>query len=544
MWSVGQRIGEYELLAHLRSGGMATLFLARRLGAAGFTREVAIKIVNPELAVDAQFRTMFLDEAQVSSRVSHPNVVRVEELGEHQGSHYLVMEYVHGASLSQLQRQLVTHGRRLSPAFAARIAMHVAEGLHAAHETTDAEGRPLHIVHRDVTPENILLAYAGHVKLIDFGIAKAYGRRHKTQEGLLKGKFRYMSPEQAYGRSVDRRTDIYQLGIVLWEMLTLRRLFDAETDTELIQQVRNPHVAPPSALVDRIPQALEAAVMCALDPDPARRPADAQTFARMLGRAVPEAYEVDGGTLSALVIAAMHEQREREKHTFPRQVYASLERKVSTAPGFGAESARAVPVLRKYTLEHTSLYGNFPDSDYPSAQPARTQTRPGHGPVADVPLGVSSGPRLRRRVRIMGEASVTPAGRDRGALWLSALGAIAAAGVLAFLTLRVRGPASRAVPRPPALPSMVAASPAPPTMVSAPPDLGAPTATAPVAPPPEMRDDLNADAGTEESEERAVLVAPDRPRKARTHPDETLPRPKRRLARPVDIDGTPLIPEF
>src|SRR5690606_28129241 len=160
---------------------MATLFLARRLGASGFRREVAIKIVHPELASDPQFREMFLDEAMLSARIQHPNVGHVEALGEIDGTQYLVMEFVHGSALSQLQRALIARGRRLAPAFAVRIAMHVAEGLHAAHETRDEEGRHLSVVHRDVSPENILLAYAGHVKLIDFGIAKAVGRRHVTQ---------------------------------------------------------------------------------------------------------------------------------------------------------------------------------------------------------------------------------------------------------------------------------------------------------------------------------------------------------------------------
>ena len=140
VWSVGQKIGDYELLAHLRDGGMASLFLARRLGAAGFTRDVAIKIVHPELAGDAQFRAMFLDEALLSARIQHPNVGHVEELGEIDGTHFLVMEFVHGCSLAQLQRALIEKGRRLAPAFAVRIAMHVADGLHAAHETCDEQG--------------------------------------------------------------------------------------------------------------------------------------------------------------------------------------------------------------------------------------------------------------------------------------------------------------------------------------------------------------------------------------------------------------------
>ncbi|MET0341087.1 MAG: serine/threonine-protein kinase, partial [Polyangiales bacterium] len=333
MWRAGQNLGGYELLAKLRDGGMATLFLARRAGAAGFARHVAIKVIHPALASDEQFRQMFLDEALVSSRIQHPNVVRVEELGQHESMHFLVMEFVHGCSLSQLQRSLLDRGRRLSPAFAVRIAMHVAEALHAAHEARDERGRLLNVVHRDVSPENVLLGYAGQVKLIDFGIARAHGRRHRTQDGLLKGKFRYMAPEQALGRPVDRRVDIYQLGIITWEMLTLRRMFDAERDVELLASVQRPRVAPPSAWVDGIPPELDVALMRALDPDPKSRPSDAQSFARLLSRALPQAHEVDVHALRSLLHGSMHEHRERERASYPAGVYDGLDRELASAAG-------------------------------------------------------------------------------------------------------------------------------------------------------------------------------------------------------------------
>ncbi|MEY4508536.1 MAG: hypothetical protein RLZZ450_658 [Pseudomonadota bacterium] len=390
---------------------MATLFLARRTGAAGFSRHVAIKVVHPDLANDEQFRQMFLDEALLSSRIDHPNVVRVEELGQHEGAHFLTMEFVHGCSLSQLQRALLARGRRLAPALAARIAMHVADGLHAAHETLGDTGRPLNVVHRDVTPENILLAYGGHVKLIDFGIAKAYGRKHRTMDGLLKGKFRYMAPEQALGKAVDRRVDIYQLGIVLWEMLTLRRLFSAERDVELLASVQKPNVSPPSTLVDRIPPALDAAVMCALHPDPRRRPADAQAFARMLGKAVPSAHEVDSGALRALLLATMSEHRLREKATYPPEVYDRLEQQVETQPlAFAAQSARTVAAPLEPTYEHTEPWG----SDSPDGSTAAV-TRGGGGeqrkrvaqPVAPKPQPAARARRQRRLVRLASELRTT-----------------------------------------------------------------------------------------------------------------------------------------
>jgi serine/threonine-protein kinase len=547
VWSVGQRIGQYELIAHLRSGGMAMLFLAKQSGAAGFTREVAIKIVNPGLAEDSQFRTMFLDEAMLSSRIQHPNVVHVEELGEYQGSHYLVMEYVHGCSLSQLQRQLVGRGRRLSPAFATRIAMHVAEALHAAHETRDDQGRALGVVHRDVSPENILLAYAGHVKLIDFGIAKAYGRKHKTQEGLLKGKFRYMSPEQAYGKPIDRRTDIYQLGIVLWEMLTLKRLFDAETDVDLLAQVRDPRIPAPSALVQRIPPRLDAAVMAALDPNPDKRPPDAQAFARMLARGVPEAHEVDSGALSALVVAAMHEHRQRERSNFPAQVYERLEQQVNTLQ-IVANASAAQPVIGKYTLEHTAPYGS--DSrDGASAQrkvpQARSTQSEAHG-VARAPAPRSpqaplaardEGPRKRRLVRLASEIRTTitrMAGegvRERRMLGLAVGGAIGFAGALALMTLALRD-------RPKALPPPV---PVPSARVPQAPALAPQAVELPEAAPREA----SRDAGPNALEAPSAIVAP--ARSERTEPVQSqapAPSARPRLARPVDIDGTPMIPEL
>ncbi len=474
MWSAGQRIGDYELLAKLREGGMATLYLARRTGVSGFSRHVAIKVIHRDLAQDEQFRQMFLDEALLSSRIQHPNVVHVEELGQHQGAHFLAMEFVHGCSVSELQRTLSARGRRLAPAFAARIAMHVAEALHAAHETCDEGGRPLNVVHRDVTPENILLAYAGHVKLVDFGIAKAFGRRHRTQDGLLKGKFRYMAPEQANSKPVDRRVDIYQLGIVLWEMLTLRRLFDAEGDLDLLNAVRRPSVLPPSTLVDRIPPALDAAVMAALESQPKRRPADAQSFARLLARAVPSAYEVDAGALRALLLATMHEQRRRDRTTYPPGVYDRLDQQEArageTEPLAGADrhaATRAAEAIRVYTIEHTAPYGSDTNTAAANERPTRAgerarrargaSARPAAAPVPDARLARPR--RLVRLVSFAGELS-TALSRvvhtDLGvrALWLALGGAVGMAILLAVLVFALQRSA-RTVPRLPRLPPPV-----------------------------------------------------------------------------------------
>ncbi|MGB0681013.1 MAG: serine/threonine-protein kinase, partial [Polyangiales bacterium] len=277
----GCKLGDYRIVARLSSGGMATLYLARRGGAAGFSRFVAIKVVHPHLAQDTQFVRMFVDEAKLSSRIQHPNVVHVEELGEAEGTYYLVMEYVHGFSLAQVLAALARHKRRLSPALAVWIAMRVADGLHQAHETKDARGQHLGVVHRDVSPQNILLSTHGHIKLIDFGIAKAFGRQYQTVTGSLKGKLKYMAPEQARASAVDRRTDIYALGIVLWEMLAMRRLFKAENDFDLLEKVRDPEISSPRLFAAHdISDALERAVLSALAKDPAARPQSALHFMR------------------------------------------------------------------------------------------------------------------------------------------------------------------------------------------------------------------------------------------------------------------------
>jgi serine/threonine-protein kinase len=429
----------------------------------------------------------------------------------------------------------------LSPAFAVRIAMHVAEGLHAAHETRDEHGRLLEVVHRDVSPENILLAYAGHVKLIDFGIAKAYGRRHRTQEGLLKGKFRYMAPEQAYGKAIDRRTDLYQLAIVLWELLTLRRLFDAETDVALLQQVRDPKIVAPGTLVKGIPPALDATLMSALDPDPTRRPPDAQTFARMLGKALPAAREVDGGALSSLVVALMQEQRAREKRTLPPHVYERLERQLPTAQ-MGSNAEKPERAAAKHTLEHTSPYGSDVAAPGSVAPPAHGGTAPGYGtspshasravPGRSVRAAEES-PRRRRLVRIASEIKTTITRIAEGEVsarrmfWLSALGAIGLGGALALLTLALRAPRSAPPPPPPA-PVVAGMEAAHDAVDAAHPS----SALAPFAP----RDGGALDALAPEPTLSASADPTDAQR-----PAGTMRAQPAKLPAPVSVDGTPLV---
>ncbi|HEX3344281.1 MAG TPA: serine/threonine-protein kinase, partial [Polyangiaceae bacterium] len=223
----GMRLGRYELLTLLASGGMAQVFIARLAGQHGFERLVALKTMRPEHAESDAFRRMFLDEAQLAARIRHVNVVEVLDLGDEQGIVYQAMTLVEGDSVAALLRRRRQLGARGLPhGVAARIVADVLSGLHAAHELTDADGRALHIVHRDVSPQNVLVSVDGIAKIADFGIAKARLRlADETDAGQIKGKFAYMAPEQLERRTTDRRADVFSTGVMLWEALTGKRLF-------------------------------------------------------------------------------------------------------------------------------------------------------------------------------------------------------------------------------------------------------------------------------------------------------------------------------
>ena len=317
MFSVGDKVDQYEIVAKLKAGGMATMFLARRSGAAGFQKHVAIKVVHEHLASDRQFVRMFVDEALLSARIHHPNVVHVEELKQQGKRHYLVMEYVNGTSLSGLLRGLARRQRRLTPELATYIAVQVADGLHAAHELRAADGSLEEVVHRDVSPQNVLLAWEGHVKLIDFGVAKAQSRLQQTTGSSLKGKIRYMSPEQAFGKSVDRRTDVYALGIVLWEMLTMRRRFEAKSDFALLDDVRAPEPIPPSRHNPAVTPELDAVVLKATAANADDRYASCQELRRGLAKALPQALALDASHLGELLTVVLDTELARARAALP-----------------------------------------------------------------------------------------------------------------------------------------------------------------------------------------------------------------------------------
>jgi serine/threonine protein kinase len=257
----GSVVGRYVVRRKLAEGGMAEIYLATVSGAEGFSKEVALKVVRPHLAKDPQFVQMFVAEAQLVSKLNHVNLVQIFDFGRHEQTYYLAMEYVRGASLWELRHRCHELGLEVPPLLAADLCAQVARGLHVAHTLTD-QGRPLGVVHRDVSPHNVLLSLDGAVKLTDFGIAKAGGPM--TEPGVLKGKLAYMSPEQVRGETLDARSDLFALGVVLWELLTGARLFDFESDTAMMQAVMRGTIPVPTRLNPDVPEALSEIVMKAL----------------------------------------------------------------------------------------------------------------------------------------------------------------------------------------------------------------------------------------------------------------------------------------
>ncbi len=259
--------GKYYLLERINVGGMAEVFRAKAYGVEGFERLVAVKRILPNIAEDQDFIRMFIDEAKIAVQLNHANIAQIFDLGVVDSSYYIALEHVHGRDVRAIFDRSRSQGEPMPIAQACFVIMKICEGLDYAHNKRDQAGRDINLVHRDVSPQNILISFEGEVKLIDFGIAKAAGKGNKTQAGILKGKFGYMSPEQVRGLPIDRRTDIFSCGIVLYELLTGERLFVGESDFSTLEKVRNVEILPPSTYNRKIPDELERIVLKALAKD-------------------------------------------------------------------------------------------------------------------------------------------------------------------------------------------------------------------------------------------------------------------------------------
>jgi serine/threonine protein kinase len=260
--------GKYQLQRKLAEGGMAEVFLGRQAGLEGFEKLIVLKRIRPELSQDQNFVNMFLNEARVAARLNHPNIVQIFELGKVDTQYFIAMEFIHGEDLRTLTRMADTQKRHLPPGLTCRIIADTLAGLHYAHTRSSADGKPLGLVHRDVSPQNVLVTYEGGVKLVDFGIAKATrggALTEQTRAGLFKGKFAYMSPEQSRGQPLDARSDIFAVGILLWELLTWTRLFKRTNDMATLIAVAEEEIPSPRSFDGTLPDELERIVMKSLE---------------------------------------------------------------------------------------------------------------------------------------------------------------------------------------------------------------------------------------------------------------------------------------
>ncbi|HTQ43524.1 MAG TPA: serine/threonine-protein kinase [Polyangiaceae bacterium] len=289
------RVGRYQVHEPIASGGMAVVHLGRIVGPVGFSRTVAIKRLHPHLATDPEFVAMFLDEARLAARVQHPNVVATLDVVASNGQLFLVMDFVLGASFSQLLRSAREDGIVPTAAVTSAIVAGGLYGLHAAHEARDERGESLGIVHRDVSPQNLLVGLDGITRVVDFGVAKAASRGQATRDGQLKGKLSYMAPEQIRRRNVDRRADVYAAGVVLWEALSLQKLFQADDEGGVMAAVLEGAIPRLSDQRDGLPRGIDDVVARALARDPEARFPTAQDFAAALEAVIPPAPQREVG---------------------------------------------------------------------------------------------------------------------------------------------------------------------------------------------------------------------------------------------------------
>ncbi len=295
------QLGKYKLLKRIAAGGMAEIWLARQEGLQGFEKLVVIKRILSQLARDVSFIQMFLDEARLAARLSHPNIVQIYDLGEADGVYFISMEHIHGENLRQVLRRTKATGKTGLPVhIAARIMSQACEALYYAHTLTDIEGQPLGIVHRDVSPQNLLVSYQGQLKVVDFGIAKAATQSQQTRAGIIKGKYSYMSPEQCRAKPLDSRSDQFALGILLWELLTGRFLFHRDNELLTMRAVCKEPILSPLEIRPDIPKALEKIIMRALDRDVDARFPDCHAMQMELERFLQR----EGALVSPVEVAA------------------------------------------------------------------------------------------------------------------------------------------------------------------------------------------------------------------------------------------------
>lgn len=364
-------IGRYAIFAEIASGGMASVHIGRLMGPVGFSRTVAIKRLHPQFARDPEFVTMFLDEARLAARIRHPNVASTLDVVATQGELFLVMEYIQGESLAQLLKITNEAGKTVPHDIVRTIMSGVLHGLHAAHEANSERGEPLGIVHRDVSPQNILVGTDGIARLLDFGIAKAASRAHVTRDRHIKGKLSYMAPEQIQNTEIDRRVDVYAAAVVTWEMLTGKRLFLAESESGTLARVLTTSVVPPSAESRTVSFKLDQVVLRGLKRAREGRYATAREMALAL--------ESSGRLATASAVGEWVEQTAHAALAARAADIAAVEQ-IEEVPA-GATSSQSLPVARKLELV------NEPTADAP-APTADAPALTAHAPAPATEAGV------------------------------------------------------------------------------------------------------------------------------------------------------------
>jgi serine/threonine-protein kinase len=456
--SRGRLVGRYVVHDRIAAGGMATVHVGRLLGPAGFSRTVAIKRLHDQYARDPDFVAMLLDEARLAATIRHPNVVPTMDVVVESDELLVVMDYVEGDSVAHLAKLLVGTGQRVPPSYAASIVAQALHGLHAAHEARDKNGEPLGIVHRDVSPQNILVGVDGIARVLDFGIAKAASRATSTEDGQIKGKTAYMAPEQLQHGRVDRRTDVFAAAVVLWELLCARRLFFADSPSETIGRVLGQVVEPPHRYATDLPPGLSAIVLRGLERDPEARFQSAEEMALAIEDAVdlPRAKEL--GTWVSSVAKATLDARAALVHL----VETSSHRMPAAAAPSDPELARAIEEAerRRAACEMPTDVGVRGPSSGP-ASPAR-------GAIGAPPVsGFDEGTGLAT-VNSTAHPVVRPPSRAWVAVAIAAAGAVLVLVVAVAAVLRTKPVVAATTSSPASSPPLVVVE-APPSQPPAPP---------------------------------------------------------------------------
>jgi eukaryotic-like serine/threonine-protein kinase len=527
--AMGARLGRYVMLKHLASGGMADVVLGRSDGIEGFERHVVLKRIRPELARDQRFVRMFLDEARVAATLHHQHIVQVHDIGEAAGEFFIAMEYVHGEDVRKILSAAARQRTHVPLGYAVAIVSAAAAGLHYAHERCGSDKQPLNIVHRDVSPSNILVGYDGSIKVVDFGIATA-SMRQETRSGSLKGKLSYMSPEQCKGMVVDRRSDVYALGVVLYELATTTRMIKGDSDYLVMEQIVTGRISPPQLRRPGLPSELSEIIMRALTADRERRYASADELRLALDQFASNA----GLTASTSAIAAYMRKQFGERpepwlditgqspalDDVPTSIEESIPSNSWTElPRIDGDPRRSTSSIPRQSGPLGVISGD------PGSDAASRMTVPQRPSITPIPTGQ---PRTDSRMGWESQPPVAAASALRNFPVRKA--AVAAGALVGAVAIWLIASMVSSAPAPVAPPIIVQAAPTPPAPMPSmpqPPPEPEVVATAPAA-APEIED---RDSSPTRKARAAAAVAATRP--AVKTPVETAPPPAPKPDRPV-----------